>query len=349
MKIKRIGVDTAKSIFHLCAMSRDGKVIWRKALKRAQWLDYLQSNVPAGTEVALEACGGSHYWARQLIDRGFAAKLIAPQHVKPYRKSHKTDHADAEAIAEAMSRAQMRFVSIKTPEQIGIQSLHRIRDERIKHRTALSNQIRGFAAERGLVTALGAKALREALAQWLDPESGQLSEFDIVLLDEMRAELNALEKRVKVLDQHIEKIAQTNPVAIRLQQLRGVGPVCSTILAANLGDASAFRNGRDYAVSLGLTPRQHSTGGTHRLLGISKRGDHYIRKQLVHGARSAVNNASGKTDPLSQWIQRLCTRKHVNVVTIALAAKTARMAWALASRCEDYDPLQAAAVTTTRA
>lgn len=345
MKIKRIGVDTAKSVFHLCATNREGKVLWRKKLGRNQWLDYIQTNAPAGIEVGMEACGGSHNWAHELISRGFEPKLIAPQHVKPYRKSHKTDHADAEAIAEAMSRPEMRFVAIKTREQLSIQSLHRRRDEVIKHRTALTNQIRGFAAERGLVANLGACALRKAMAKWLDPEQELLSGFDAQLLSEMRDELIQMEQRVKTLDTHVKKIAQTHPVAIRLQELRGVGPVCATILAANLGDGSAFRNGRDYAVSLGLTPRQHSTGGKERLFGISKRGDHYIRKQLVHGARSAVTAAKGKEDTLSQWIQRLGARKHVNVVTIALAAKTARMAWALASQSVDYDPRLAAAAS----
>lgn len=344
-KIKRIGVDTAKSVFHLCAMTRDGKVEWRKVLKRAQWLDYIQQHAPPGIEIGMEACGGSHYWARELQARGFEPKLIAPQLVKPYRKSHKTDNADAEAIAEAMSRPEMRFVAIKTAEQISIQSLHRIRDQVIKHRTALTNQIRSYAAERGLVTATGASELRKALAQWLDPELGLLSELDRVLLAGMQEELMALEQRVKTLDKQVKQIAQTDPVAIRLQQLRGVGPVCATILASSLGDGSAFRNGRDYAASLGLTPRQHSTGGKQRLLGISKKGDHYIRKQLVHGARAAVRTASAKDDPLSRWIQRLGTRKHTNVVTVALAAKTARMAWALASSSQDYDPMKAAAAS----
>ena len=344
MKIKRIGVDTAKSVFHLCAMNREGKVLWRKTLKRAHWLNFIQEQAPAGIEIGMEACGGSHHWARELRERGFKPKLIAPQHVKPYRKSHKTDNADAEAIAEAMSRPEMRFVATKTPEQQSIQSVHRIRDEVVKRRTALTNQIRGFAAERGLVAKLGACSLRQAMAEWLDAEHSPLSGFDKVLLSEMRDDLRAMEQRVKELDTHIKKIAQTHPVAIRLQQLRGVGPVCATILAANLGDGSAFSNGRDFAVSLGLTPRQHSTGGKERLFGISKRGDHYIRKQLVHGARSAVTAATGKEDALSHWIQRLRARKHVNVVTIALAAKTARMAWALASSSADYDPQRAAAV-----
>lgn len=342
MNITRVGVDIAKNSFHLCAMTSHGKVVWRKALRRGQWLSTLQQQAAEGIEIGMEACGSAHYWARELQRRGYTCKLIAPQHVKPYRKSHKTDHTDAEAIGEAMSRPEMRFVPIKTCAQQDIQSTHRIRESLIKQRTAISNQIRGLAAEYGLIAPLGDNSLRRAMTLWLD-EDNELSPYLCELLFEMRTDLDRANERVKQMDRHINELATRDPLARRLQQLQGVGPVCATILSAALGNGSAFRNGRDFAVSLGLTPKQHSTGGRERLLGISKRGDGYIRKQLVHGARSALLASAGRDDALSRWLDRLRVRKHANVVTVALAAKTARIAWALAHDGVDYDPERAAA------
>lgn len=341
MKITRVGVDIGKNIFHLCAVNQAGKVIWRKALKRSLWIAYIERETDKSVIIGMEACGGAHHWARELTSRGYTVKLIAPQFVKPYVKSNKTDNADAEAITEAMSRPEMRFVAIKSKEQQDMQSIHRIRSELVKKRTALANQIRGLVAEYGLVAPLSMGQLRRAIACWLDEDNGLSALFRQLLL-ELQQDLILLDERVSDLDLHIKTQAAQNPMAVRLQQLRGIGPVCATILASALGDGSSFKNGREFAASLGLTPRQHSTGGKERLLGISKRGDSYIRSQMIHGARSTIFHIKDKDDNLSLWIKKLGERKHTNVVAVALAAKTARMAWSMIRHEVDYEPARAA-------
>lgn len=344
MKINRIGVDIGKNWFHLCAVARNGEVLWRKKLKREQWIATVcDLTEPGMTTIGMEACGGAHHWARLLGQRGYLVKLIAPQFVKPYVASNKTDHADAEAIAEAMSRPKMRFVPVKTVAQQEIQSLHRIRDELIKSRTAKANQTRGLIAEFGIVAPLSLTQLRRAIPVWLEEYENGLTDTVRELLNGLWSDLRHLDERINNIDIQIQRAAKSDAVASKLMQLRGVGPVVATAIAAALGDGTAFRNGRDFAVSIGLTPRQHSTGGKERLLGISKRGDSYLRKQMIHGARSAVTWNNNHDDGLSRWIERLSQTKHTNVVAVALAAKTARMAWALIANESEYDPTLAAA------
>ncbi len=342
LKINRIGVDIGKNSFHACAVTRQGDVVWRKVLKRQTWIDQLIELVGPDVDIGMEACGGAHHWARTLQQRGHRVRLIAPQFVKPYVQSNKTDHADAEAIAEAMSRPKMRFVPVKTVAQQDIQALHRVRSELIKRRTSKANQIRGLVAENGLVASENLGHLRCAIPVWLEDAENGLSATFRALLWGLQEDLHQVDARLDELDKQMKILAKEDVTANRLMQLRGVGPVIATALAAALGDGSAFRNGRDFAVSLGLTPKQHSTGGKERLLGISKRGDGYLRKQLVHGARSVVHYAKDKDDPLSQWMNRLSERRHTNVVTVALAAKTARMAWALVHKEVDYNSTMAA-------
>ncbi|MFZ2319408.1 MAG: IS110 family transposase [Pseudomonas sp.] len=285
----------------------------------------------------------SDTWARQLEARGFRVRLIAPQFVKPYVKSNKNDANDAEAICEAMSRPSMRFVAIKTVEQQDIQATHRIRSGLIEQRTAKANQIRGLVSEYGLVAPKELLSLRRAIPCWLeDAENGLTLRFRH-LLDGLWGDLRALDERVKELDSEISVIAANEPRAQALQQLRGVGPMIATALVVAIGDARQFSNGRQFAASLGLTPRQHSSGGKDRLLGISKRGDAYLRTLMVHGARSALRTANSKDDRLSQWVVRLAERSHPNVAAIALANKIARMAWAMLRNGTDYQPERAAA------
>lgn len=285
----------------------------------------------------------SDTWARQLEARGFRVRLIAPQFVKPYVKSNKNDANDAEAICEAMSRPSMRFVAIKTVEQQDIQATHRIRSGLIEQRTAKANQIRGLVSEYGLVAPKELLSLRRAIPCWLeDAENGLTLRFRH-LLDGLWGDLRALDERVKELDSEISVIAANEPRAQALQQLRGVGPMIATALVVAIGDARQFSNGRQFAASLGLTPRQHSSGGKDRLLGISKRGDAYLRTLMVHGARSALRTANSKDDRLSQWVVRLAERSHPNVAAIALANKNARMAWAMLRNGTDYQPERAAA------
>jgi transposase len=343
MKLMRIGVDLAKNVFQVHGVDSHEKPVWRQRLSRERWLQTVLERIEPGCEIGMESCGGAHHWARQLEARGFRVKLIAPQFVKPYVKSNKNDANDAEAICEAMSRPSMRFVTIKTIEQQDIQATHRIRAGLIEQRTAKANQIRGLVAEYGLVAPKELLSLRRAIPCWLeDAENGLTVRFRH-LLDGLWGDLRALDERVKELDSEISVIAANEPSAQALQELRGVGPVIATALVVAIGDARQFASGRQFAASLGLTPRQHSSGGKDRLLGISKRGDAYLRTLMVHGARSALRTAKSKDDRLSQWAVRLAERSHANVAAIALANKTARMAWAMLRNGTSYQPKRAAA------
>ena len=315
---------------------------WRGKYARDKWLDAIAIRVPTGAVIAMEACASSHYWARELQARGYHVKLIAAQFVKPYVKSNKNDRVDAEAICEAMGRPTMRFVIAKTTAQQDIQATHRIREELVQQRTAKANQIRGLVGEYGLVAPVGIGQLRMALPRWLeDAENGLTYNFRFLLAG-LAEDLRYLDDRIASVTEHITLHAKTDPVAKRLMTLRGVGSITASALAGALGDAKAFKRGRDFAASLGLTPRQHSTGGRDRLLGISKRGDSYLRTLLVHGARAVLRYTEGKEDNLSHWIRQLAERKHVNVAVIALANKTARIAWSITCHDSDYDPDRAA-------
>jgi len=277
MKLMRIGVDLAKNVFQIHGVDCHELPVWRQRLPRDRWLQTVLEKIEPGCEIGMESCGGAHHWARQLQAHGFRVKLVAPQFVKPYVKSNKNDANDAEAICEAMSRPSMRFVAIKTIEQQDIQATHRIRAGLIEQRTAKANQIRGLVAEYGLVAPKELLMLRRAIPCWLgDADNGLTARFRR-LLDGLWDDLRALDGRVCQLDGEITAIATNEPSAVRLQQLRGVGPMIATALVVALGDARQFANGRQFAASLGLTPRQHSSGGKDRLLGISKRGDTYLR------------------------------------------------------------------------
>lgn len=337
-KLNRVGIDLAKNIFQLHGVDRTETSTWCRRLKRDNWVKVLLNKVEPGCEIGMEACTGAHHWARHLQSKGFHVKLIAPQFVKPYVKSNKNDANDAEAICEAMSRSTMRFVAVKSVAQQDIQAVHRIRSELIGQRTGKANQIRGLVAEYGLVAPKQLARLRAAVSQWLeDAENGLTSGFRS-LLHGLWDDLKALDQRVGELDREIELIAGSNPDAKRLQQLRGVGPITATALVAAVGTAEHFARGRQMAASLGLTPRQHSTGGKERLLGITKRGDAYLRSLLIHGARAVIHQAKHREDRLSQWVTRLAARSHANVAAVALANKTVRMAWAMLRHGTEYQP-----------
>ena len=338
MNLSRVGVDLAKNVYQLHGVDRHGKVIWKRRLRRGQWLQALLDKVEPGCEIGMEACTGDHHWARLLIQRGYEVTIISPQFVKPFVKSNKNDANDAQAICEAMGRPNMHPVRVKTVEQQDLQAMHRIREEIKGHRIAKANQIRGLVTEYGLVAPQQLSSLRRAIPEWLEDADNGLTGLFRQLLQGLWGDLYVLDQRMAELDQQIAVIAQENPVAKRLQQLRGVGPLIATALVATMGDARQYRKGRDMAAAIGLTPRQHSSGGKDRLLGISKRGDAYLRCLLVHGARSAVRTAKDKEDRLSRWIISLQARRHPNVVAVALANKIARMAWAMMARGVDYDP-----------
>jgi transposase len=289
-----------------------------------------------GCLIGLEACASSHHWARALSEQGHTVKLIAPQFVKPYVKGNKNDANDAEAICEAVGRPNMRFVPIKTVEQQNVQALHRIRTELVRQRTAKVNQIRGRLGEYGIVARQGVAVLRKALPEILeDAENGLMSDFR-ALLAGLREDLVYLDERVMTLDQTINTLANSHLDVRRLLKLRGVGPITATALVASLGDGLQFQRGRDASAWVGLVPGQHSSGGKDRLLGISKRGDAYLRTLLIHGARSAIRAAKGKEDSLSRWVQNLCSRRNKNIAAVALANKTMRMAWAILKSGADY-------------
>lgn len=342
MKIIRVGVDLAKNVFQVHGVDRTEKPVWKRKLKRDEWIQVLLEKIEPGCVIGMEACGGAHHWARLLRAKGYTVKLIAPQFVKPYVKSNKNDANDAEAICEAMSRPNMRFVLIKTVQQQDAQAVHRIRAGLMEQRTAKVNQIRGLVSEYGLVAPTKVSHLRAAIPEWLEDAENGLTGLFRQLLNGVWSDLLSLDQRLKELDQEITVLA-ADAVAQRLQQLRGVGPMIATALLATVGDASQFANGRQMAASLGLTPKQNSSGGKEKLLGISKRGDSYVRCLLVHGARSMIKVSKGKDDRLSQWVMRIATTRHPNVAAVAMANKTARIAWAMIRNGSDYQPELAAA------
>jgi transposase len=338
MKLSRVGIDLAKNVYQLHGVDRFGKTVWERRLKRHQWLKVLLDKTEPGCEIGMEACATAHHWGRELQSRGYSVKLIPPQFVKPYVKSNKNDARDAEAICEAMSRPTMRYVTVKTVAQQDIQATHRIRAELMTQRTAKANQIRGLLAEYGLVAPKHLSALRAAIPCWLeDAENGLTHDFRS-LLQGLWDDLLILDDRMCEMDKAIKRLAKGNEDCVRLQQLPGYGPMISTALVASVGDARQYHKGRQMAAGIGITPKQHSTGDRDRLLGISKRGDVYLRTLMIHGARAVVSVAAHKDDRLSRWVTGIAKKRHPNVAAVALANKTARMAWAILRHKTDYDP-----------
>ena len=334
MNVTRMGIDLAKQVFQLHGVDRTGKVLIRKQLRRAQMLDYFSKQ--AACLIGMEACGGAHYWARELTKLGHDVRLMAPQFVKPYVKSGKNDANDAEAICEAVGRPNMRFVAIKTVEQQVVQAEHRIRARLIRSRTALSNEIRGLLAELGIVVAASLGRLRRAIPELLEDGDNGLPGNFRVLLAKLSEELRVIDDTIATYDARIAQSAREDDRIKRLLEVEGIGPVVASALVAAVGSATQFSNGRDMAAWLGLTPKQHSSGGKSRLSGISKRGDKYVRTLLIHGARAALNTAKNKEGGRSRWVMSLSTRRNKNIATVALANKNARIAWSILSRGESY-------------
>jgi transposase len=336
--ISRIGIDLAKNVFQLHGTDRHGKVLLKHRLSRSKWLKVLLESTTPDCEIGMEACGGAHHWARVLQSHGYTVKLLPPQFVKPYVKSNKNDANDAEAICEAMSRPNMRFVTVKTIEQQDVQAVHRIRSGLMSERNALGNKIRGLVAEYGLVAPLSLVALKRALPDWLEDAENGLSMRFRILLHGLWEDLKRLMQRITEIDKEIALIANSNPVTRQLQQLRGVGPLVATAMVATYGTGEQYVRGKQMAAATGVTPGQHSSGNKDRLLGISKRGDAYLRTILIHGARAVVSQAKHRDDRLSRWCTEIARRRHPNVAAVALANKTVRMAWAIMQHHTDYDP-----------
>ena len=335
-EITTIGLDLAKNTFHVVGCDARGKAIRRKMLKRAQVTAYF-ANLPACL-VGMEACAGAPFWARQLRGLGHEVRLIPPQHVKAYVRGNKNDYNDARAIAEAVRRPDMRFVAVKTTTQQDTQALHRLREARVAERTALCNQLRGLLAEYGIVLPQGAGQLRRQLPSLLeDSENGLSGDFRLLLSQGYR-QLQELDGHIDFYTGRLKHHARHNEAVGRLQTVPGFGPVVASVFHAAVGDGQGFRRGRDVSAALGLVPRQHSSGGKTVLLGISKRGDRYLRSLLVHGARAVVRQAGRRDDRLGRWIRRLQATRGFNRTVVALANKLARIGWAILRHETVYRP-----------
>ena len=340
MKVTTIGLDLAKNVFQVHGADAAGTPVLRKQLRRAQMAEFFAQQPPC--VVAMEACGGAHHWGRKLRALGHQVRLIAPQYVKPYVKSQKNDAADAAAICEAATRGHMRFVSVKTVEQQSVLALHTARSGFVKQRTALSNQIRGLLAEFGVVLPQGLSKLNGQLPIALADQNNELTGTIRNLFLMLHAQLAHIDDLVARLERQIREWANQDPGARLLQQILGIGPITASALSAVIGDIRQFKNGRQLAAWLGLVPRQHSSGGKSVLLGITKRGDKYLRTLLIHGARAALKAYQRNPEKMPAHLAQLLARKHPNVVCVALASRNARVAWAMLSRRQDYQGRHAA-------
>jgi transposase len=337
MKFTRCGLDIAKHVFQVHGVNEHGAVQGRKSLPRAKVMDFFAQLPPC--LIGIEACAGSHYWARELSRLGHTVKLMAAQFVIPYRRRGKNDANDAEAICEAVGRPNMHFVAVKTQEQQSVLMVHRARSLLVAQRTALANQIRGLLGEFGIVVPQGIARLHSQLPQILEDAENGLSGLAREVLSGLLSHFRQLCEHIEDCERTLRTVAQHSEPARRLMQIDGVGVLGATAMVAGMGSPHVFKSGRSYAASLGLTPRQNSSGGTTRLGPITKRGDRYVRALLVHGARAYLRWAQKSTDAKGAWVRRLKQRRHANVAAVALAAKHARIAWAMLAHGTDYQPL----------
>ena len=340
MKIASIGIDLGKTTFHLVALDEHGKAVVRKKFSRKQLLAYTVK-LDAGL-IGIEACSGAHFIGAALRSQGHDVRLIPAQFVKPFLKSNKNDFLDAEAIAEAVARKNMRFVPIKTDDQLDLQALHRVRDRLVQRRTAVINQVRGFLLDRGITFAAGPAKLRREIPQLLEDSEQNITPRMRSLLAYLWQEWKQLDGDVERVSGDIDRIAESDPACQRLRQIPGIGPLVSTATVAAIGNGAAFRRGREFAAWLGLIPRQHSTGGKARLLGISKRGNVYLRRMFIHGARAVLLIVKYDTGRLGQWARELELRAPRNKVIVAVANKLARIVWAVLSSGNEYRAAAAA-------
>jgi transposase len=339
--IRVLGIDIAKLVCHVVGMDDTGHVVLRKRLARSELRHFIATLPPV--RIGMEACGSAHYWARCFREHGHDVRLIAPQFVKPYLKSPKNDTRDAEAICEAVTRPTMRFVPIKQPEQQDLQALHRVRERLIKARTALVNEMRGLLQESGIVLPQGMTKFRTSVVRKLQEGQCKLTALSTEMFWQLHDEFLALETRLAYYDEKLAAMGRAHPECQRLQTIPGIGPVTATALVAAIGQATQFKNGRQLAAWLGLVPREHATGGKPRLLGISKRGNVYLRTLLIHGARATLRWVETKHDDRSRWLKALIQRRGKHRAAVALANKNARIAWALLVHNQEYRVSTAAA------
>lgn len=333
-QVTTLGVDIAKNGVCVHGVDTQGHVIVKKRLARQKVLPFVAQLPPC--LIGMEASGGAHYWAREFTQLGHTVKLMSPQFVKPYVQSQKNDPNDAAGICEAVVRPRMRGVPVKSVAQQDVQALHRIRERQIKARTALINQIRGLLAEYGIVIPQRVSQVRYRLPFVLEDAENGLTAIAREWLQALAEELQAFDQRLAATDQQIAQVFEADEACQRLAQLSGIGPLTATALVAAVGDATAFKNGREFAAWLGLVPRQHSTGGKTTLLGMTKRGNCYLRTLLIHGARAVLRVVDRKTDGWSRWLQGVKARRGMNCASVAQANKTARVAWALLAKGDRY-------------
>ncbi|BAJ82831.1 putative transposase for insertion sequence element (plasmid) [Acidiphilium multivorum AIU301] len=336
MDIVIVGIDLGKNSCSVVGMDAAGRVVLRRRLRRGTLESFVGEL--GSCIVAMEACCGAHHLGRIFAARGHEVRLMSPEYVRPYVKAQKNDDLDAEAIAEAATRPTMRFVPVKSQDQSDLQALHRARERLVSERTALINHLRALLLERGIVVPQGRRKL-EAELETLAEDGGfaALSPRIRTLIEDLRAEWRSLDQRITGFDAEFVQLARDDVAVRRLTKIPGMGTINATALAAAVGEAQAFKRGRDMAAWLGLVPRQMTTGGKPRLLGISKRGNRYLRKNLIHGARAALPYLVERDTPLGRWARGLLDRAHKNVVVVALAAKLARIAWAVLAHGCDYD------------
>jgi transposase len=323
MEIAVLGIDLGKNSCSVVGLDTTGRVVLKRRLHR-DGVVKLAGGLPSCV-MAMEACCGAHHLGRILRDHGHDVRLMSPEYVRPYVKAQKNDDRDAEAIAEAATRPTMRFVELKSETQLDMQSLHRARDRLIGERTALINQLRAILLERGIIMPQGRRKLELHLDTRLAGETVALSTRTRLLVDDLRLEWRELDRRIEVFDAEFAAQARTDETARLLTTIPGIGPLNATALAAAIGNAQTFQRGRDLAAWLGLVPKQMTTGGKPKLLGINKRGNGYLRKMLIHGARAALPPLSKGETPMGGWLRGLLARAHVNTVVVALAAKLARI------------------------
>src|ERR1700691_2399250 len=331
MSLKLLAVDLGKRSFHCHGIDSDGVILSRK-VSRSKLLETIKDLAPE--TVAMEACASAHFWGRRFLADGRQVLLINPRFVKPFVKGSKNDAADADGIYEAALRPTMRFVPVKSTEQQDLQSLHRARERVVCARTALINHMRGLLGEYGVILPQGAWRFLTQAADAI--ATAELSDLTRGLFDDLLEELRALDLRLDKLDRQLLGICRTNEACKRLSKLPGVGPVIATALVAAVDDGHHFRSGRELAAWIGLVPRQYTTGGKPRLGGIGRRANHYLRRQMIHGARAVMFRLAKHDDRRSQWLKELAARRGFNRAIVALANKTARIAWAVLTRKEDY-------------
>jgi transposase len=334
MQITTVGLDLAKSIFQVHAIDSDGKVVVRKALRRVQVLAFFKQTPPC--LVGMEACGTSHFWARELTKLGHDVRLMPPAYVKPYVKRGKTDANDAEAICEAVTRPTMRFVAAKSEQQQAALALHRTRDLLVKQRTQLVNMIRGLLAEFGIEMARGLHHALELAARIANGTAPNVPELAVRIITGLAGQIGDLQVRLTALEKELLAWHRANELSQRLSTIPGVGVISATALAASVTDPGRFRSGRQFAASLGLTPLQNSSGGKERMGRISKMGDRYLRRLLVVGMTSLVRRARTKPNSVDPRIAAMLARKPARLVTVAVANRAARVAWSIMARGGTY-------------